>query len=72
MFFPSRHKGDILPPTKSLFLVHSNTKCGRTMADLLEEKERPVQLDVNFENLEKFRTKCISNTSDHRNVYNSL
>ena len=42
------------------------------MADLLEEKKRPVQPDVNFENLEKFRTKGISNTSNHQNIYNSL
>ena len=42
------------------------------MADLLEEKKRPVQPDVNFENLKKFRTKFISNTSDHQNIYNFL
>ena len=72
MLFPIRLNDDISPPTKFHSLVHSNTKCRRTMADLLGEKKRPVKPDVNFENLEKVRTKCISNTSDHRNVYNSL
>ena len=35
-------------------------------------KKGPVQMDINFEDLGKFRTKCISNTLDHQDVYNSL